>query len=132
MINHIYHNQIKSPKKCVHRALFVIFASNMKIIRNRFIPFKGFEAMNFMGILFCRSTSTLTPELLLHEQIHTHQMREMLFIGFYLWYVLEWFVRLFKPGNAYLNISFEREAYAHMNEADYLQRRKPFSWWRYL
>ncbi|MBF1566612.1 MAG: hypothetical protein HXO16_06015, partial [Prevotella salivae] len=53
-------------------------------------------------------------------------------VGFYLWYVLEWFVRLFKPGNAYLNIGFEREAYAHMNEPDYLQRRKPFSWWRYL
>ena len=82
----------------------------MKIIRNRFIPFKGFEAMNLMGILFCRSASTLTAELLLDEQIHTHQMREMLFVGFYLWYVLEWFVRLFKPGNAYLNISFEREA----------------------
>ncbi len=66
MINHIYHNQIKSSKKRIHHALFVIFASNMKIIRNRFIPFKGFEAMNFMGVLFCRSTSTLTPELLLH------------------------------------------------------------------
>lgn len=84
MINRIYHNQIKSSKKRIHHSLFVIFASNMKIIRNRFIPFKGFEAMNFMGILFCRSTSTLTPELLLHEQIHTHQMREMLFVGFYL------------------------------------------------
>ena len=83
MINYIYHNQIKSWKKRIHHSLFAIFADNMKIIRNRFIPFKGFEAMNFMGVLFCRSTSTLTPELLLHEQIHTHQMREMLFVGFF-------------------------------------------------
>ena len=35
-------------------------------------------------------------------------------------------------GRAYSNIAFEREAYAHMHETDYLQRRKAFAWWAYL
>ena len=49
-------------------------------------------------------------------------MREMLYVGFYLWYVAEWVVRLCKKGNAYYNIGFEREAYRHMYEKDYLER----------
>ena len=31
-------------------------------------------------------------------------------------------------GRAYSNIAFEREAYAHMHETDYLHRRKAFAW----
>jgi hypothetical protein len=38
-------------------------------------------------------------------------MKEMLYIPFYLWYGVEWLVKLFCKGNAYRNISFEREAY---------------------
>lgn len=39
----------------------------------------------------------------------------MLFIFFFLWYFIEWTVKLFKYGvkdnKAYYNLSFEREAY---------------------
>ena len=104
----------------------------MIIIRNRFLPFKGFEAMNFMGIIVCRTETRLTPDLILHERIHTRQMQETLFVGFYLWYVIEWLARLMMRGRAYSNIAFEREAYAHMHETDYLQLRKAFAWWAYL
>ena len=48
-----------------------------------------------------------------HEKIHIAQQKEMLVIPFYLWYFIEWLVRLFKKGNAYQNISFEREAYVN-------------------
>ena len=51
---------------------------------------------------------------------HTAQMKEMLYIFFYLWYVVEWIIRLFMKGNAYRNISFEREAYS--NEDDIILR----------
>ena len=104
----------------------------MKIIRNKYIPFKRFDAMNLFGMLFFFFFTRLTPQLVNHERIHTYQMLEMLVIGFYLWYVIEWFIRLFKRGNAYFNISFEREAYRHMHDLEYLKKRKHFAWWKYL
>jgi hypothetical protein len=38
-------------------------------------------------------------------------MKEMLYIPFYLWYGVEWLIKLLCKGNAYRNLSFEREAY---------------------
>ena len=67
-----------------------------------------------------------------HERIHTAQQREMLYVGFYLAYFFEWVVRLPMRGNAYRNISFEREAYANQRNLDYLHSRRPYSWRRYM
>lgn len=66
-----------------------------------------------------------------HEFIHIKQWRELLYIGFLLWYVLEWLVRLPK-GNAYRSISFEREAYTNEKELDYLRIRNRFAFIKYL
>lgn len=104
----------------------------MKIVRNKYIPLKRFEAMNLFGVLFCHPESRITPQLINHERIHTAQMVEMLVVFFYLWYVTEWLIRLFMKGNAYRNISFEREAYRHMYDLDYLKKRKLFAWWKEL
>ncbi|WP_042367899.1 hypothetical protein [Bacteroides neonati] len=100
----------------------------MKVIRNRFIPFKGFRAMNVCGVLFARKEAKIDKKTLNHEQIHTAQMKELLYVFFYLWYVLEWIVRLFMKGNAYRSISFEREAYDNENNDRYLNERRKFAW----
>ena len=104
----------------------------MKIIRSRLVPFKGYNAINLLGILFCRKGVELTPSLLNHERIHTRQMVEMAVVGFHLWYVVEWLVRLPMKGSAYFNISFEREAYANQWDEHYLEHRRPYSWTKYL
>ena len=104
----------------------------MKIIRNKYIPFKGFRAINLFGILFVRGNAIINERTIRHEAIHTAQMKEMLYIFFYLWYVVEWIIRLFMKGNAYRNISFEREAYANEEYIDYLESRKRFAWTKYL
>ena len=62
-----------------------------------------------------------------HESIHWQQQLEMLIIFFYLWYVIEWLIRL-PRGNAYRNLSFEREAYGNENNYDYLEMRRPYAW----
>ena len=67
-----------------------------------------------------------------HEAIHTTQMKEMLYIFFYVWYIIEWGIRLFMKGNAYRNISFEREAYANQNNLSYLNTRKRYAWLNFL
>ena len=104
----------------------------MKIIYNNIIPFKGFAAINLFGVLFVRNGVRLSDKLLNHERIHTAQMKEMLFIGFYIWYFVEWLVRLFGKGNAYRNISFEQEAYDNDDDLTYLDSRKPFEWLKYV
>jgi len=104
----------------------------MKVIHNRFIPFRGYWAINLFGVVFVRKGYTLDDVLLHHEGIHTAQMREMLFVFFYLWYVVEWLLRLSGKGNAYENISFEREAYSNQNNMAYLGCRKHYAWWKYL
>lgn len=104
----------------------------MIIIRNRFLPPRRFDAINLFGVLFCRDRIRVTEHVIRHESIHTAQMREMLFVGFYIWYLSEWLVRVFMKGNAYHNISLEREAYANMHDEDYLAHRRPYAWVRYL
>lgn len=59
-------------------------------------------------------------------------MRELLYLGFYLAYVVEWGIRLFMRGNAYRNISFEREAYSNESDVEYLKERKLFAFVNYL
>lgn len=104
----------------------------MKVIRNKYIPFKGFRAINLFGVLFVRGNARINEVTLNHERVHTAQIKELFYIFFYLWYILEWFIRLFMKGNAYRNISFEREAYDNEKDFSYLDNRKRYSFMRYL
>jgi hypothetical protein len=107
----------------------------MRIIRNNILPFKGFSAINLFGILFVRKNARLSEKTLNHERIHTAQIKEQLYAFFYLWYVIEWMIRLIRYRDsykAYRNLSFEREAYANDRNLTYLENRKPFSFLKYL
>jgi hypothetical protein len=103
----------------------------MKIIRNNIIPFKGFSAINLFGVVFVRGK--VPDYILTHEQIHTAQMKELLYVGFYLLYVLEWLFLLVKYRNAkkaYYNISFEKEAYKWECCNWYLYGRDHYAQWK--
>lgn len=59
----------------------------------------------------------------------------MLWVFFYLFYFVEWIVRLIQfrnPMQAYYNISFEREAYRNDRNLDYLAHRKWYSSFKYI
>ena len=104
----------------------------MKVIYNSLIPWSGFYAINLFGVLFVRDKfkKPISRATLNHERIHTSQMKELLYLGFYLIYFFEWIFRLFLPGDAYKNISFEKEAYKNERNPDYLKTRKIFGMWR--
>ncbi len=73
--------------------------------------------------------------LINHENIHLKQQKELLWFFFFIWYGLEYLIRLLyyrSAYRAYKNISFEREAYANEYDLDYIDSRKPFSFVRYL
>ena len=113
------------PKYCCN------FAA-VKIVRTSILPFHGFSAINLLGVLFVHHGVYLSNELINHERIHTAQQREMLFVFFYLFYLVEWVVRIPMRGNAYRNISFEREAYDNQRDLNYLHVRRPFAWRHYM
>lgn len=105
----------------------------MKIIYNNIIPFKGFKAINLCGFVFARKGQQMSVYDLTHEKIHTAQMRELLYVFFYLWYYIEWIVRLFtNKKKAYFSISFEQEAYSNEMNMSYLPNRKRFAWIKFL
>lgn len=69
--------------------------------------------------------------ILNHERIHIRQQVELLVLPFYVLYLIEFIVRLIKYKNrrkAYLNISFEREAYKNDSDLNYLKNRKLWTW----
>lgn len=101
------------------------------VVRSRLVPRRF--CVNLFGTLWMRDPSWINATLINHERIHTAQMRELLFIPFYIIYVLEWLVRLLIERDfdrAYRSISFEREAYANGSDPGYLSRRRHFSQWR--
>ncbi len=104
----------------------------MKIVRTSILPFHGFSAINLLGILFVHNGVYLSNELINHERIHTAQQRELLYVFFYIIYIIEWLVRLTMRGNAYRNISFEREAYANQRNLNYLKERPLYAWRHYM
>lgn len=63
-----------------------------------------------------------------HEKIHWKQELEMLIIFFYVWYLIEWIIKIFTTSDAYRSLSFEREAYDNDDNFDYLRERKHFAW----
>ena len=129
----------------------------MKIISNKLIPFKGFRAMNVLGLVFTRKNAdeiTITTKR--HEQIHTIQQYEILcasalisLVLCNIWaswwyllitialpialYVLVWLIELALPpyNSAYKDSLFEREAFANELNRNYLVTRPLFAWVRY-
>ena len=94
----------------------------MVIVKNKILPFKGFKALTIWPFIFCRSE--LTEVDINHEEIHGRQQLELLIIFFYLIYGIEYLIKSYKK------ISFEKEAYAHQDDLNYLKNRKLYAQWR--
>jgi hypothetical protein len=73
--------------------------------------------------------------LINHEKIHHRQQLELLLLPFYVFYLVHYLVNLMKYGNhyqAYLNIVFEKEAYANEGDLAYIKHRKFFAWFKWF
>lgn len=70
-----------------------------------------------------------------HEKIHLKQQAELLILPFYILYIGFWaWGKLRGKDNhtAYLDIPFEREAYANQENTSYLIERERWAWRRYI
>lgn len=107
----------------------------MKIVVNRYLPFRGFDALTVFNVMLVRRGVTVTPWLVRHETIHWLQQKELLVVGFYVLYGIEFIVRYAIERSlhkAYVRISFEQEAYKDGNDEHYLEHRRRFAWVKYL
>lgn len=107
----------------------------MKVIYNKILPPSGYSAITIGPFIFTRRKS-LDEKTITHESIHWEQEKELGIIGFYILYVLEFFVRLlinnFDWHTSYREISFEKEAYQGENIPGYLETRKHYAWLKSL
>ena len=101
------------------------------IIRIPFMRTNGMAVFPFIFVKYKMPSKVLIN----HERIHFRQQIELLILPFYLWYILEYLIYRLSGKNshqAYMNISFEREAYANDDDLTYLKKRKIWSFWKYL
>jgi len=89
---------------------------------------------NFFAITLTEFILTVAPLNqydLNHEMIHVKQQRELLYLPFFIWYVVEWLILYCKyrdSTKAYFNIRFEKEAYKHQGDLSYLKRRRHYNY----
>jgi hypothetical protein len=91
----------------------------MKVIYNKFIPFKGYKAMNLFGIVFVRKGAKFDT------------------YDYYLWYAIEYLIIMFfakwnKQSERYHDVSFEEEAHNNDHDLEYIRTRKHYSWVKYV
>lgn len=97
---------------------------------------KNFRGLAIFPFIILKENSLKSNSTLInHEKIHIRQQLELLWVIFFVWYGIEFLVRLIQFKNAYeayQNISFEKEAYQNDTNLNYLKQRKFWKFAQYL
>ena len=108
----------------------------MILVVNKYFFKRRFVGLTLWPFIVLKMKSLKDDQVLInHERIHLKQQLELLILPFYIWYAFEFFFKLlyYKNSNkAYINISFEREAYAMEGDLGYLKKRKPYSFFKFI
>ena len=102
----------------------------------RYIIPKGYCGITIFPFIFLTEEGLKKDaELLNHERIHLRQQLELLIVIFYIWYVVEFLIRLLYCGNwerAYRSVSFEREAYTYEFNLSYMKKRPIWAFLKFV
>ena len=105
----------------------------MLIIKTK-LP-KDVVAVALFPFVLVNKSKNIDQRVINHEKIHLHQQVELLIVFFYIWYGLEYLLRLLKYKNsdtAYRNICFEREAYLNESDNSYTKSRGFLTFLKYM
>ena len=106
------------------------------ILISKYLVPKGYSGITIFPFVLLKHRMSKKDKILInHEKIHLKQQLEMLIIPFFIWYVLEFAIRLYQFKTwqiAYKNISFEREAYIKEKDLNYLKSRSFWTFINYL
>lgn len=107
----------------------------MIVVFKYIIP-KKYSGLTIFPFIFLKNKESINNILFLnHEKIHLKQQIELLWIFFFVWYFIEYGIRILQYKNhdlAYKMISFEKEAYKNEQDLNYLKSRKTFAFLKYL
>ena len=96
------------------------------------LPKLNANAMALYPFILLKNKSQKQDYILInHEKIHLQQQLELLILPFYFLYFTNYLINLFKYKNhyqSYYNITFEKEAFKHENDLNYLSNRKSYNW----
>ena len=108
----------------------------MRILVSKILFIKNFQGIALWPFIVLKKTSLKKNKIFInHEKIHLAQQVELLVLPFYIWYAIEYLIKLVIYKNKYLaycNLSFEREAYLNENNLKYLKQRKCWSFLKHL
>ena len=108
----------------------------MFLLVTKYLIPKGFRGIALFPFVLVKHPSDKENLVFVnHERIHLRQQLELLLLPFFIWYFIEFLIRLIQYKNfdlAYRNISFEREAYAKERDFDYLEQRFFWSFFKYV
>ena len=106
------------------------------IVVNKYLVPNGYKGLTIYPFIILKDEEYRNDiELINHEKIHIKQQLEMLIIPFFLWYFIEFLKHYYRIGDrhrAYMQISFEREAYSNEKNLEYIKTRKMYSSLKYL
>ena len=108
----------------------------MFLIVTKYLIPKGYRGLTVFPFVFVKYGLDKENSVFVnHERIHLRQQLELLIIPFFIWYFLEYLLRLIQYKNfdlAYRNISFEREAYANEKDLNYLKKGSFWKFFKYI
>ncbi|MFD0976582.1 hypothetical protein [Salinimicrobium gaetbulicola] len=108
----------------------------MFVVVNKFLLSKNFDGVVLWPFIVLKRRALKENQVFMnHERIHLKQQVELFILFFFIWYLLEYLIRLIKYNDsykAYSRISFEREAYANEKDLGYIPRRKLWGFLKYM
>jgi hypothetical protein len=116
--------------------MIIIYSTRfLKLIGSRVPGIRGITLFPFIILRDDLKGMPDARETINHEFIHARQQTELLVVVFVIWYLASYMAGRLKGLDryeAYRNIIFEREAFDRMYDHEYLGRRRPFSFLKYL
>jgi hypothetical protein len=97
------------------------------------IPARGMALFPFILVKYPQDLTN--ARLIRHEYIHIWQQVELFIIPFYMLYLLNYLwnrLKGQKHEQAYFNICFEKEAFMNDHDESYLQKRRLWSFMKYI
>ena len=108
----------------------------MFVVVNKFLLSKNFDGVVLWPFIVLKRRALKENQVFMnHERIHLKQQVELFILFFFIWYFLEYLIRLIKYKDsykAYSRISFEREAYANEKDLGYISNRKFWGFLKYM
>lgn len=103
------------------------------LIFSKYLFFPRFHALAIWPFIILKSRNLQYDKVIInHEKIHLRQQIELLWLLYFVWYLVEFIIHWIRLGDfmkAYYAISFEKEAYKHEGDPEYLRKRK---FWQFL